>query len=223
MDKLIKSYKNIIKPLLPLGKGWDEGIKTIHIVTAILGVFLSACANAPEVHFYVLEPINQTSPAGIASEKQVSIGVGPIAIPTLLANKKIITRLSDNTVQIAQFQQWASPLEDNLLQTLTQNLATLQSHNIVRAYPWSIHGTVDLQVIIDITRFDTTPGKSVNLEASWTIKNESSRAILKNGRTVLKHSLADSSYPGSVRALSNILGQFSQELSFGLLQVEANN
>jgi len=195
---------------------------TKQLITVLICLLISACANAPEVHFYVLEPINQTNPAAIVSEKQVSIGVGPISIPTLLENKKIITRLSDNTVRIGEFQQWAAPLEDNLLQTLTQNLATLQPNNIVRAYPWSIHGTVDLQVIIDITRFDTTPGKSVNLEANWTIKNEASRAIFKNGRTVLKHSLADSSYPGSVRALSNILGQFSQELSFALFRAEVN-
>jgi uncharacterized protein len=190
------------------------------LIVAMLASLLSACASAPSVQFYVLEPLSQSSPSSVKSFKQRSIGIGPVFVPALLDHKKIVTRHSDNAVQIAEFHQWASPLQDNLLQALTRNLSTLQPGNIVRAYPWSVHGTVDLQVIVDIIRFDTTSGESVNLEANWTIKNEKTNSILKNGRSVINHSFSDSSYPGTVRALSKILGEFSQELSIALLKVE---
>jgi uncharacterized protein len=190
------------------------------VILITLGLLLSACSSPPPVQFYVLEPINQSAAPPIAANKPFSIGVGPVSIPALLERKKIVTRTSDNTVQISEFQQWATPLEDNLLHTLTSNLAILQPNNVVRAYPWSVHGTVDIQVIIDITRFDTTPGKSVNLEANWTIKNEKSLEVLKNGHSTLKHPLSDSSYPVTVTALSKILGEFSRELSSTLLNVK---
>jgi uncharacterized protein len=195
---------------------------TRYFMTALLGILLAGCATPPSVEFYVLEPSSQTAPVTLASVKQHSIGIGPITIPAVLEHKGIITRHPGNAVQIAQFQQWASPLPDNLLQALTRNLSSLQPNNIVRAYPWSVHGMVDLQIIVDVIRFDTTLGESANLEANWTIKNEKTNAILKNGRSVINHSLSDSSYPGTVRALSRILGEFGQELSLALLKVEIN-
>ena len=189
-------------------------------ITALLLILLSGCIRAPTVQFFVLEPLSQSASSVVESSKQRTIGIGPVTVPSLLEHKQIITRSSNNTVQIAEFQQWASPLQDELLQAVSRNLSTLQPNNIVHTYPWSIHGTVDLQVIIDIIRFDTIPGESANLEANWTIKNENSHNILKNGHSLINHSLSDSSYPATVRALSRILGEFSRELSLELRKTE---
>ena len=193
------------------------------IAALLLVVLLTGCVGAPSLQFYVLEPLSQPSATNIETAKKYTIGIGPISVPTLLERKQIVTRASDNTVQIAEFQQWASLLQDNLLQTLTRNLSTLQPNNIVRVYPWSIHGTVDLQVIVDIIRFDATPGESANLDANWTIKNETTHTVLNSGHTVINRSITDSSYPGTVHALSKILGEFSQELSLALLKVESSH
>lgn len=196
---------------------------TRYFLVTLVGILLSACTSPPAVRFYILESLSQTAPSHIEISRQRSIGIGPLAVPAILERKQIVTRLPGNAVQIAESRQWASPLQDNLLQALTRNLSSLQSGNIVRAYPWSVHGTVDLQVIVDIIRFDTTLGESVNLEANWTIKNEKTNGILKNGRSVINHSLSDSSYPGTVRALSKILGEFSQELSISIQKIETGN
>jgi hypothetical protein len=91
-----------------------------------------------------------------------------------------------------------------------------------RIYPWSIYGTVDIQVVIDILRFDATPGKSVNLEAIWTIKNENNRTVLRNGRTILQQTFIDSTYPGIAKSLSKLLGVFSQELNIAILRATHN-
>ncbi len=193
------------------------------LIAALLVILVSGCTSAPSVQFYVLESQPQTTPSTVETVSQRTIGIGPVSVPVLLEHKQIITRSSDNTVQIAEFQQWASPLQDNLLQALTRNVSTLQPNSIVRTYPWSVHGTVDLQLVVDIIRFDTTPGESANLEANWTIKNETTHAILKSGHSVINRSMADSSYPGTVRVLSKILEEFSQELSKALTTVENTN
>jgi uncharacterized protein len=193
------------------------------LITALLVLLVTACVNAPSVQFYVLEPLSQTAPITVLDTRQHTIGIGPISVPALLERKQIITRHAGNAVEIAEFQQWASPLQDNLLQALTRNISSLQPNNIVRTYPWSVHGTVDLQIVVDIIRFDTTPGESANMEANWTIKNENTHEILKTGHSVINHSLSDSSYPGTVRALSKLLGEFSRELSLALLKMEMSN
>ncbi|MEQ1559328.1 MAG: PqiC family protein [Methyloglobulus sp.] len=187
---------------------------------AVFAIVLTGCSSGPDVQFYVLEPLNSTNSTSVEAAKAHTIGIGPVSVPTLLEHRQIITRLSNNAVQISESQQWAEPLPDNLQHTLTRNLATLQPGHIIRSYPWDIHGMVDLQIVIDIIRFDTTPGKSANLEANWSIKNEKTHVILKSGHTVITHLLADSSYPGSVRALSKILGEFSQSLSLAMQKLE---
>jgi uncharacterized protein len=189
------------------------------LIYVLFVILLMGCTSSPSVHYYVLEPLSTPSQSNAYIKEQHSIGVGPITVPTLLESKKIVTRLSGNRVQIAQFNQWASSLQDNLLENITHNLTVLQPNTIVRSYPWSVHGTVDLQIIIDIVRFDTTPGGSTNLEANWSIKNEKTNTLLKSARSVISRQLDDTTYPETVRSLSYILAQFSQELSLALLEV----
>jgi len=191
------------------------------LIVLSAGTLLSACMSSP-THFYVLEPLSepQLSSSLPAIEKKRQIGVGPISIPTLLERKQIVTRLPDNSVAIAEFHQWASPLKDNILQVLTHNLAMLQTNDLVRAYPWSAYGAVDYRIIIDIIRFDTRPEQSVNFEASWAIMNEKDHTLFSNGRTKIERPLNDASYPSTVKALSKILSEFSQELSTALGKIK---
>lgn len=185
------------------------------LISLFAGTLLSACISTPPTQFYVLEPLSEPPPS-TATEKKRQIGIGPVSIPTLLERKQIVTRLPDNSIKIAEFHQWASPLKDNVAQVLTHNLATLQPSDLIRTYPWSVYGAVDYRIIIDIIRFDTYPERTVNLEATWAIMNEKSHALLSNGRTKIEHSLDDPSYPSTVKALSKILSEFSRELSLAL-------
>ena len=184
-----------------------------------VSALLSACASTP-TNFYTLE--SQSRPPAvttIASAKKLLIGIGPLTLPALLDRKGIVTRAENNSVQIAEFDQWAAPLQNNVIAVLSKNVATLQPNAIVRAYPWSVYGNVDYRVIIDITRFDTQLGKSANLEASWAIMEEKNHTIVGNGQTKLQQPLNDPSYNGAAQGLSKLLSHLSQQLSSALVQV----
>lgn len=180
---------------------------------------LSACLSTPATHFYVLEALSEPPASSTATEKKRQIGIGPVSIPTLLERKQIVTRSPDNSVTIAEFHQWAAPLKDSVAQVISHNLATLQSNDLIRTYPWSAYGAVDYRIIIDLIRFDTRPEQSVNLEANWAIMDEKNHALLRNGHSKIEHALGDSSYPSSVKALSKMLSDFSLELSQALGQI----
>ena len=184
-----------------------------------VSALLSACASTP-TNFYTLE--SQSRPPAvttIASAKKLLIGIGPLTLPALLDRKGIVTRAENNSVQIAEFDQWAAPLQNNVIAVLSKNVATLQPNAIVRAYPWSVYGNVDYRVIIDITRFDMQLGKSANLEASWAIMEEKNHTIISNGQTKLQQPLTDASYNSAAQALGKLLSDFSQQLSRALVQV----
>ena len=185
-----------------------------------VSALLSACASTP-TNFYTLE--SQSRPPAvttIASAKKLLIGIGPLTLPALLDRKGIVTRAENNSVQIAEFDQWAAPLQNNVIAVLSKNVATLQPNAIVRAYPWSVYGNVDYRVIIDITRFDMQLGKSANLEASWAIMEEKNHTIVSNGQTKLQQPLNDASYNSAAQGLSKLLSEFSQKLSLALVQVQ---
>jgi len=185
----------------------------------LLSGLLTACASTP-TNFYTLEAQSRP-PAAIttASAKKLLIGIGPLTLPALLDRKGIVTRAENNSVHIAEFDQWAAPLKDNVIAVLSKNVAILQPDAIVRAYPWAVYGNVDYRVIIDMTRFDTQLGKSANLEASWAIMEETNHTIISNGQTKLQQPLHDASYNSAAQALSKLLGDFSQQLSRALVQV----
>lgn len=193
---------------------------SIRFIILCVSGLLSACASSPPTHFYTLESQNRppaTTTSAVA--KKPLIGIGPLSLPALLDRNQIVTRTEDSSIQLAEFDQWAAPLKDNVIAVLSENVSILQPNAIVRAYPWSIYGNVDYRVIIDITRFDTQLGKWVNLEASWVIMEETTLAIISNGQVKLQSPLNDASYNTVVQELSKLLGEFSQQISLSLVQV----
>lgn len=189
-------------------------------ITCSTGALLSACISTSPTQFYVLEPLSEPPSSSTATEKKRQIGIGPVSIPPLLERKQIVTRLPDNSVKIAEFHQWASPLKDNVTQVLTHNLAVLQTGDLIRAYPWSAYGAADYRIIIDIIRFDTRQEQTVNLEANWAIMNEKNHILISNGHTKIEHPLDDPSYPAAVKALNKVLSEFSRELSQALGKIQ---
>jgi uncharacterized lipoprotein YmbA len=194
--------------------------KVAKIFTVITLILASGCAAPPSTHFYLVEALTQPSPSAPAEiQKKRLLGVGPLAIPTFLDRQQIVTRTEHNTVRIAEFHQWASPLKDNVMEVLRHNLEVLQPNDIMRSYPWSAFGGVDYHIVIDITRFDTYPGQSANFEANWAIRNDKTQALVTNGQSRIEQKLTDTSYAATVHALSQILDEFSHELSLALQQL----
>ena len=193
--------------------------KTINkLIMLCLSALLTACASTA-THFYTLETQGRTAIVTQTGVKPV-IGIGPLSLPALLDRRGIVTRTENNSVHIAEFDQWAAPLANNVIAVLSKNVATLQPNAIVRVYPWSVYGDVDYRVIIDISRFDARLGKSVNLEASWAIMEEKNHKIVRNGQTTLEQPLSETSYSSAAQGLSKLLGDFGQQLAEVLVQIQ---
>jgi uncharacterized lipoprotein YmbA len=142
-----------------------------------------------------------------------------LSLPALLDRRQIVNRTENNTIEMADFDQWAAPLKDNVIAVLSKNIATLQPNMMVRSYPWSVYGNMDYRVIIDITRFDTQRGKSVNLEANWTIMEEKSHTVVSTGQTKIEQRLNDENYNSVAQGLSKLLSDFSQQIALALVRI----
>ncbi|TSA38543.1 MAG: membrane integrity-associated transporter subunit PqiC [Methylococcaceae bacterium] len=178
-------------------------------ISLLAALMLGACSTTPPTHFYVLDALPQTERA---NKQALAIGIGPITLPALLERKQMVTRLHNNTVQLAEFHQWAEPLKDTLLRVIVKNLAALQPTYVFRAYPWSAYGNVDYRIIIDIDSFAAETKKNVKFSASWAIMDERQHTIIKNGKTQLERILANPAPAAIAEAMSQLLSQFSQRL-----------
>lgn len=184
----------------------------------MLCLLFTGCASTPATQFYLLEALNQPQPIINNNEAKLLIGVGPLTLPSVLERKQIVTR-SNNAVQLSEFNQWAEPLNNNILSVLVKNLAAFQPNALIKAFPWAAYGEVNYRVIIDISRFDAELGKTCQLEAGWAIMREKDHRIIKNGQVKLSEPLHDMNYSSLVGAMNQLLNQFSQQVSLALKTV----
>lgn len=180
---------------------------------------VAACASTPPTRFYILEPLPAAGTTAASHEPKRIIGVGPIALAALLERKQLVIRAADQSIEISEQHQWAAPLRDNITQTLTENLTTLLPEDLVKAYPWSAYGRADYRLLVDVIRFDAMPGQAANLEANWAVMAEKNHGIVRHGQVSMSLPLSDSSYAASVKALSNLMNDFSRQVAVILKSV----
>jgi uncharacterized lipoprotein YmbA len=193
------------------------------ILLGLCAVVMSACSSTPATQFYVLQAVSQPTTEVLSNDKKPLIGVGPLTLPAVLGRTQIVSQKADNSIEIAEFHQWAAPLQESIIAVLSKNIATLQPNALIKAYPWSAYGNMDYRIIIDITRFDSQRGQSATLEASWSIMEEKKHTLIRSGQTKITKNLPDASYSSVAKVFSALLADFSQQLVLAIKQLPKPN
>jgi uncharacterized lipoprotein YmbA len=189
------------------------------LISLMIVLLLTGCAETPATHFYVLEPLANKAINSVSNKKH-SIGVGPLTIPSLLERQQMLSQRGSNKVKLAEFHQWAEPLKNAILQVTTKNLTVLNTNKVFYSYPWSAYGNVDYRLIIDISRFDSNNDKTAVLEANWAIMSEHNHKVIYNGHSLFTKPLTDNSYSSLAKTLSVLLNEFSEQVSHELARVK---
>jgi uncharacterized lipoprotein YmbA len=154
-----------------------------------------------------------TEAPGTTGDSGVAIGIGPIELPEYLNRPQIVTRVNPNEVEFAEFHRWAASLKDDFSSTLARNLSNLLATDRVAAYPWTSKTPVDVQVKIDVIRFDGRLGKSVVLETTWALFGEDRTKPLLSRGSVASEQVDKSGYEGLVEAQSRAIAGLSREIA----------
>ena len=160
---------------MPRSLGWMAAI------ALIAGpLLLSGCSESKPSRFFVLTPLAATTDTG---GRGPALGVGPVVIPQYLDRPEIVTRSSDNQLQLAEFDQWGGRIGDNITRALAENLSGILKTDRVSIYPWTDSSALTDQISVDITQFERDPSGAVTLTAFWNIADAQSGKILVNGRS----------------------------------------
>ena len=99
---------------------------------------LVACSSTPATQFYKLNSLpsgQQENPAALPVD-DIAIGVGPVDLPEFLDRPQIVTRKSQNQLEISEFHRWAASLPRDFSRVLAKNISTLLPTDRVAVYPW---------------------------------------------------------------------------------------
>jgi len=186
-------------------------------VLAVLsvGVFLAGCASTAPSRFYVLSSLPAPGPASkpFTDQGRTAIGIGPVEISKYLDRPQIVTRESPNELKLAEFDNWAEPLGDNLPRVLAENLSTLLSTEPVAVFPWRGSTPVDYRVEVVVTQLDGELGGDAVLVGHWSIIKEDGNELIAIRETRFSEPTGASGYEALVSAMSRAIGNLSQQIA----------
>ena len=176
---------------------------------------LSGCAGSPPVYLYTL---SAEATAGAADPaivgKELRIAVGPISLPEVVDRPQLVVRSGPNQVTLIDQHRWAGSLKAEIPRVIAGNLSRLLATGQVWAYPQNATGPFDYRVLVDIQRFESTPGQIAAIDALWTIQHPSKEGVVsKTGRSTVQQPIAGKGYDSLVAAHSGALAAISRDIA----------
>jgi uncharacterized lipoprotein YmbA len=107
--------------------------------------------------------------------------------------------------------RWAEPLNENIADVVAGNLAVLLGTPNVTSGSLAYFNPT-YQVTIDIQRFDSVPGKSVQIEALWVVRKSAGDAA-QPGHTVASETVSGDGFDALAAALSRALAKLSGDIA----------
>ena len=178
-------------------------------------LLLWGCANTPPSKFYILTPIpsSEQKPRGGVGDAALAIGIGPIELPGYLDRPHIVKRSSSHELHLGEFHKWAEPLKGNVTRVLAENLSVLLSTDQLYLFPWKRSAHFDYQVLVRITRFDTSSEGEAILNARWEIRGNDEIDGLAIRRSHFRTIVGGARYQDTVAAMSKNLEDLSRALA----------
>jgi uncharacterized lipoprotein YmbA len=180
----------------------------------LVAFLLAGCSTSPPVRFYNLNSLpggQQENPPVLPGE-DIAIGVGPVEFPAFLDRPQIVTRKSQNQVEIAEFHRWASSLPGDFSRVLAKNISTLLPTDRVAVYPWDDTFSPTYQVKLDVEQFDGQLGEQIFLRVIWSLVGQEGMKELVVRKTLIEEPVLTNDYNGLVAAQSNALATLSREI-----------
>lgn len=190
------------------------GIVGVAVGAAVLTA--TGCANFRPSTFYTLSSLNE--PADLAPSetggKPLVIAIRPIGgLPQYLDRPQIVTRVSPNRLDLAEFNRWAEPLARSFSRVLVDNLSILLATEQITLYGRESSTPPDFQILLNVTRFDGTLGGSASLVARWSITGKDGSVVAATTKSTINVPTGAAGYEALAAALSQTIAGLCREIA----------
>src|ERR1700722_2919448 len=175
--------------------------------------------------FYLITPTADTAAPATGSTQSTNgnftIGLGPIDLPKYLDRPEVGIRAAPNRLELSKEDRWGESIQHGFTRSMERDLAAQAGAAIV-VFPWYSTVHIDMQVQIDVYRFETDAQGTATLSAKWTILDSTGKNILYT----VESNLTQPSKPGdnteAAAALSRTIGDLSGQIANMLQQLRAH-
>ncbi len=208
----------------------NNRLRHLSFLLLAFGLIMGGCSpfgsgTQQKTRYYVLSSMQSDASAvqPVADLPDIGIGVGPIRMPLYLDRSDIVTRGSQNKVDVAEFAQWAGPLQENFSRVLAENLSVLLSTDKISVFPFARGEAVDYNVTVYVTRFDGMPGDKAHLRARWAILDRKRKESLFEKHTIVSHPTITDTTEALIAAKSNTVADLSREIARAIVEVSSKH
>lgn len=162
--------------------------------------------------FFVLNPIPRAEQPAAAKDGP-TIAVFPVRLPAYLDRTSMVTRMTANELDVAQFDAWGAPLSQNMTSVISENLSTLIPSERVFPGPVNIAIPVRYEVAVDVVEFERDAAGTVRLTARWSLMSDGGRQVYALRRSGFEVRDVPKDYDAISAAMSNLLGELSKDIA----------
>ena len=179
---------------------------------------LVGCLGGPSAptNFYMLSPLSlsQTRTIETTKEDRIRIGLETVVVAEYLNRNEIVVNLDNTVYKLAEFNQWAEPLSDNLTRVLAENLANMLRDDSIGVF-LSADSSIplDYRLEIDVIRLDGNLGDQVTLVAQWALLEAEEDNLKLMRRSQYQEPAVDNTYKGLVLAKSRAIEKLSRDIA----------
>lgn len=175
--------------------------------------------------FYLLTPTADTAATAPAAAHSMggdfAVGLGPIKLPPYLDRQEVVTRAAPNRLELSKDARWGESLHSGFTSVMARDLAAQAGTGRVIIFPWYNTTHIDLQVQIDVYRFETDGQGNAQLSAKWTILDSTGKNILYTAESNLTQPSKPGDTTDAAAALSRTVGDLSGQIANMLHQVRS--
>ena len=193
--------------------------RTLRLSACLAVGVLAACASAPPVRFHSLLPVD-------APERDASAGAGfvvtlaPVAVPSQVDQPQWLLRSADGSLALLEQERWASPLRSELRAALLDRWVSRWGATEALAVPAASasapSASMVWRVLVDVTRFESLPGREARLEGRWSVRPGAPGAAGLSCRFVTRESVGEGMLAladGHRRAVNRLADEMARPLS----------
>jgi uncharacterized lipoprotein YmbA len=170
--------------------------------------FLVGCASTPQPRYYTLSALAPAS----TSASSLSVSVGPVSVPAAVDRPQIVVSTGANQVSLDESNRWAAPLQEGLSAVLAENLSGILGTPSVTVFPRESSADANFRVAVDLQRFESTPGVSAVMDATWVVRRAKDGRV-QAGRTSVREAVQDRSFEALAAAHSRAAGRLSADIA----------
>ena len=193
-------------------------LKPKHLAIMICWLALTGCLGGPSgpTNFYMLSPLSpsQAGTSAASAEGRIRIGLVTVVVPEYLNRNEIVVNLDNTVYRLAEFNQWAEPLNNNLTRVLEENLTNLlrgDSIDVFLASDSSI--PADYRLEVDVLRLDGNLGGQVALISQWALLETEDGGLILMRRSEYQELAADQTVKELVLAQSRMIENLSRDIA----------